>query len=123
MSNAALAAWVGLAGAALAISSASAIDGIYHGKGSDPGGYRWQLYAKITRLPNGQYRTDVQSTNASCASQTEGFGILRGRTLKVAGSCSLTIHFDGRSARIIEGKGCTEHGAACCFDGILHKGR
>jgi hypothetical protein len=113
--------WIGMVGAVLAVSSASAINGIYHGKGSDPGGYRWQLYAKITPLPDGRYRTDVQSTNATCASQTDGVGTLRGKTLKIAGSCPLTIRFNGRSARMIEGRGCTEHGATCSFVGILRK--
>jgi hypothetical protein len=117
------AVWVALIGAVLAVSSASAIDGTYHGKGSDPGGYRWQLYAKIAPLPNGQYRTDVQSTNATCASQTESVGTLRGSILTVVGSCPLTIRFNGRLARIIEDKGCSEHGATCSFNGIVHKGR
>jgi hypothetical protein len=72
---------------------------------------------------SGGYRTDIQSTNATCASQTEGVGTLRGGILTVGGSCPLTIRFDGRSARMIEGHSCTEHGATCSFDGILHKGR
>jgi hypothetical protein len=114
--------WAGLVGAALAINGASAVEGIYHGNGSEHGGYRWQMYARITALPGGQFHTDVQSTNATCASQTEGIGTLRGSTLTVGGSCPLTIRFKGRSVRMIEGEGCTEHGATCSFNGILHKG-
>jgi hypothetical protein len=64
--------WVFSVGAVLAATRASAVEGIYHGKGTDPGGYRWQLYAQITPLPGSRYRTDIQSTNATCASQTEG---------------------------------------------------
>lgn len=116
--------WAGLVGAALAINGASAVEGIYHGNGFEPGGYRWQLYAKITPLSGGRYRTDIQSTNATCASQTEGIGTLRGRTLKVAGSCPLTIRFKGQSARIVEGVGCaSEHGATCTYSGTLRRER
>ena len=118
------AVWFSLVGAVLAVSSASAVEGIYHGKGSDPGGYRWQLYAKITELADGRYRTDVQSTNATCASQTEGVGTLRGKTLTVAGSRPLTIRFQGRSARIVEGAECaSEHGATCTYSGTLRRER
>jgi hypothetical protein len=53
------AVWASLVGATLAVSNASAVEGIYHGKGSDPGGYRWHLYAKLTALPGGRYRIDV----------------------------------------------------------------
>lgn len=108
----------------LVASGASAVEGIYHGKGSDHGSYRWLLYAKITALSDGRYRTDVQSTNATCASQTDGIGTLSSKTLKVVGSCPLTIHFQGRSARIVEGAECaSEHGATCSYSGTLHRER
>ena len=116
------AVWAFSVGWMLAVSGASAVEGIYHGRGSDPGGYRWQLYAKITALSDGRYRTDVQSTNATYASQTNGIGTMRGRTLKVAGSCPLMIRFQGRSARIVEGVGCAfEHGATCTYSGTLRR--
>jgi hypothetical protein len=116
------AVWAFSVGWVLVASGASAVEGIYHGKGSDPGGYRWRLYAKITALSDGRYRNDVQSTNATCASQTDGIGTLRGKTLKVAGSCPLTIRFKGRSARIVEGAECaSEHGATCTYSGTLQR--
>ena len=46
--------WVFLVGALLTAGGAFAVEGIYHGKESDPGGYRWQLYAKITALLDGR---------------------------------------------------------------------
>lgn len=82
---------------------------------------RREAYAKITALPGGQYRTDAPSTHTNCASQAERVGVLRGKILKVGGFCPLTIRFHGPSARIIEGEGCTEHGATCSFNGILHR--
>ena len=107
-----------------ACGSAQALSGQYQGSGSDPSGYKWQLHAKITPVEGRSYKVQLTSTNATCASQTEGTGTLRGNTLKTAGSCPLTIRFNGRTARVIEGEGCvSEHGSTCSFNGVLHRGR
>jgi len=117
--------WIGLVGAALAVSSASAVEGIYHGNGSEPAGYKWMLHAKITPAPSGRYKAVITSTNATCASQTEGMGTLRGKVLEIGGDeCPMKITFNGSSARIVEGPGrCFNHGATCTFDGTLRRKR
>lgn len=109
-----------LIGVLAACGSAQALGGQYQGSGSDPGGYKWQLHAKITPVEGRSYKVQLTSTNATCASQTEGTGTLRGNTLKTSGSCPLTIRFNGRTARVIEGEGCaSEHGSTCTYSGTL----
>ena len=115
------AVWAGLVGVILAVSGASAVEGEYVGKGSEPAGYNWMLHAKITPAPSGRYKVVVTSTNATCASQTEGIGTLRGKVLTVGGSCPLTIRFDERLAQIVEGEGCIDHGATCTYSGLLRR--
>ena len=105
----------------LSASPASAINGHYKGAGSEPGGYRWQLDAKVTSATGGRHRVVLQSTNANCASQTEGIGRLRGKMLDVHGDCRLTITLTGRSMAVKEHPGCAYHGALCTFDGTLTK--
>ena len=117
------AVWVGLVSAVLAVGGAEAVEGEYVGKGSEPAGYKWVLYAKIAPATGGRYRVEVQSTNATCASQTNGVGTLRGKVLKVGGSCPLTISFSGHSARIVESDGCADHGATCTYSGTLRRKR
>jgi len=118
------AVWGFSVGSMLAVNGASAVEGSYQGSGSDPSGYKWRLYAKITPVEGRSYKVQLTSTNATCASQTEGTGTLRGNTLKTAASCPLTIRFNGRTARVIEGEGCaSEHGSTCSFTGVLHRGR
>lgn len=109
-----------LIGVLAACGSAQALDGQYQGNGSDPSGYKWKLHAKITPAEAGAYKVQVTSTNATCASQTEGVGTLRGNVLKTVGTCPLTIRFNGRTARVIEGEGCAaEHGSTCTYSGTL----
>ena len=110
-------------GSVLAVGAAQAVQGHYVGKGSEPAGYQWDLDAKVSPAGRGRYKIQVTSTNANCASQTDGVGTLRGKVLKVSGSCPLTIRFRGQSARIVEGKGCVDHGATCTFSGTLRAER
>lgn len=118
------AVWVGLVGVMMAVSPAMAVQGHYVGKGSEPSGLNWDLDAKITPESKGRFKVQVTSTNTNCASQTDGIGTLRGKTLKISGSCPLTIRFQGRSARIVEGAECaSEHGASCTYSGTLQMER
>lgn len=110
-------------GIALVAAPALAVEGHYTGAGSEPGGYKWALDAKIEAAGRARYRVALSSTNEGCASLTEGTGTLQGRILILKGTCPLRISFSSRSMRVQEGRGCLDHGAMCTFDGLLTKAR
>lgn len=111
---------VGLVGAVLAVGGAQALGSEYEGTGSDPGGYKWQLYAKFTPAPAGRLKINVQATSATCTSMVDGSGELVGDTIKFDGDCSMTMTVKGRKIQIKEHPNCASfHGASCTYDGAL----
>jgi hypothetical protein len=58
---------IGLLGAVLATAPALAMGGEYKGSGSESGGYKWQLYAKIAPAGAGKYNVSIAATNRTCA--------------------------------------------------------
>lgn len=113
---------VGLVGVFLAIGPAQALDGTYTGKGGGPRDTAWNLRAKIAPSADGRFKVNVQSDNASCASEMDGVGTLANQTLRVTGDCDLSISVNGDNLQITEGPSCImAHGAGCEFSGDVRK--
>lgn len=116
------AALFGLVGAVLVLGSAQALDGTYTGKGGSPRDATWNLRAKIAPAADGRFKVNVQSDNASCASEMDGVGTLANQTLRVTGDCDLSISVNGDNLQITEGPSCImAHGAGCEFSGDVRK--
>lgn len=116
------AALFGLVGVVLAFGPAQALDGTYTGKGGGPRDIPWNLRAKIAPAPDGRFKVNVQSDNASCASEMDGVGTLANQTLRVTGDCDLSISVNGDNLQITEGPSCImAHGAGCEFSGDVRK--
>lgn len=112
----------GLIASVLALGSAQALDGTYTGKGGGPRDTSWNLRAKIAPATDGRFKVNVQSDNASCASEMDGVGTLANQTLRVTGDCDLSISVNGDNLQITEGPSCImAHGAGCEFSGDVRK--
>ncbi|HEY8566551.1 MAG TPA: hypothetical protein VIL65_13690 [Beijerinckiaceae bacterium] len=108
-----------------AATPALAIDGTYRGHGGEgrPGGYTWQVYARVKRIEADRYRANIQVAHNSCASGVTGEGRLVGKTLLIRSeSCEIEATFKGQRMRISERRGCmSDHGALCTYDGAARR--